>query len=104
MVLRADWAQPAGSHSGLSSGCIRWWLGLESSQRLPRANVWQFGPQQGLSDGMPPCGLSVWAGFPYSMALGYQEQESREAMLPLWPNRKTCSLTSATFYWLEVRP
>lgn len=76
----------------------RWWLGLESSQRLPHAQVWQVGPHQGLSAGAPSCGLSLWPGFPYSMTAGYQE-ESGEATLPLWSSiggHATLLLTHST--------
>lgn len=48
---------------------------------LPLAQVWQLGPQQEDLLMASPCGLS----FLNSMAAGYQEQESGEAMLPFWP-------------------
>lgn len=53
------------------------------------AHVWQLGPQQGLSAGVPSGGPSVWPGLPYGMAAGHRNKNQVEAMLPLVKGSKT---------------
>lgn len=78
--LRTDWAQPGGSCSGFSYNCGQCGWG-EPASSVSGVLLVQcpLGPQLGLVDGLPPCALPPWPGFPQSMVSGFQEGVSQGA-------------------------
>lgn len=68
---------------------IKWWLGLESSQKISHlcawwwmwpsgGLIWEY--HVGLSSGISAWGLHMWPGLPYSMAARFQAQDQEKEL------------------------
>lgn len=112
MGLWPDWAQ-LGSFSATPDSytlAIRWWWGLEASQRLSHMSsrwCWLLvSSQLGLLAKTPTSGLSMWPVLPLRMVAGSQELGSQELYSFLWPSLgiHTVSLPHHSVHWKQGIP